>query len=181
MKQYLYAIWAIAVLASCVNSYNIEGSSNVSSLDSKKLYLRAVKNNEMKDIDSTEMVHGQFHFTGTTDSVRFATLFIDNGVAFPIVLEGGDIQVKFNLGQTQLSGTPLNDKLYTYLKSSDSLQLQLNELQHRFDRAIMDGEDMGRVVRELQNDELRLNMSLDTLVTSFIADNFDNVLGPIPK
>ena len=178
MKQYLYAIWAIAVLASCVNSYNIEGSSNVSSLDSKKLYLRAVRNNEMKDIDSTEMVHGQFHFTGTTDSVRFATLFIDNGVAFPLVLEGGDIQVKFNLGQTQLSGTPLNDKLYTYLKSSDSLQLQLNELQHRFDRAIMDGEDMSRVVRELQNDELRLNMSLDTLVTSFITENFDNVLGP---
>ena len=37
---------------------------------------------------------------------------------------------------------------------------------------------MGRVVRELQNDELRLNMSLDTLVTSFITENFDNVLGP---
>ncbi len=178
MKTILYSILAITFLASCVNSYNIEGSSNVASLDSKKLYLRAIKNNEMKDIDSTEMVHGQFHFTGTTDSVRFATLFIDNGVAFPIVLESGDIQVKFNLGQTFLSGTPLNDRLYNYLKRSDSLQLQLGELQHRFDRALMDGEDMAQVVQQLQNDELQITMSIDTLVTSFISDNFDNVLGP---
>ena len=82
-----------AILASCSEQYSVQGSSSISSLDGSKLYLKAVKNKELTNIDSCEVVHGQFHFSGTLDTVRMASLFMDDRSLMPIVLEQGDIRI----------------------------------------------------------------------------------------
>jgi hypothetical protein len=177
---YLFATaFCLMSVTSCLNSYNIEGSSDISGLDSRMMFLKAVKSNELKDVDSTEIIHGKFSFTGTVDSSRIGFLIIDNNSQpLPLVLENGDIRVRINNSKTEWGGTPLNDRLYRFMKTLDSLTLQSQELQHEYDRAFMDGEDMAEVVSKLGRQNQLINMSLDTLFTQSISSNFDNVLGP---
>ena len=54
MHKILFAFATMALMASCAKSYNVQGSSSISSLDGSKLYLKAVKNNELKSIDSCD-------------------------------------------------------------------------------------------------------------------------------
>ena len=42
----------------------------------------------------------------------------------------------------------------------------------------MNGSDMAQVVNELNAESIRLSAQEDSLVTTFVTENFDNVLGP---
>ena len=178
MNKILYAFLTVMAFASCANSYNIQGTSNVSTLDGRMLYLKIVKNNELKSIDSCEVVHGQFHFNGTLDSVRMANIYMDNESVMPVVIESGDINIKIDNTQQVISGTPLNDKLFKFMKKYDQLQNQNAELVHKHDQAIMDGRDMATVNQQLAAEAASIDQKLDDLVTGFITENFYNVLGP---
>lgn len=178
MNKILYAFITLLVMTSCANSYNIQGTSNVSTLDGRMLYLKILKNNDFKNIDSCDVVHGQFHFDGNLDSVRMANIFMDDEAVLPLVLESGDINVKLDDAQQIVSGTPLNDKLFKFFKKYQQLQNQQMELVHKHDQAIMNGSDMEMVTRKLNEEAIRLADQEDKLVTSFVTENFDNVLGP---
>ena len=178
MNKILYAFITLLAMTSCANSYNIQGTSNVSTLDGRMLYLKILKNNDFKNIDSCDVVHGQFHFDGNLDSVRTANIFMDDEAVLPLVLESGDINVKLDDAQQIVSGTPLNDKLFKFFKKYQQLQNQQMELVHKHDQAIMNGSDMEMVTRKLNEEAIRLADQEDKLVTSFVTENFDNVLGP---
>ena len=178
MNKILYAFITLLSMTSCANSYNIQGTSNVSTLDGRMLYLKILKNNDFKNIDSCDVVHGQFHFDGNLDSVRMANIFMDDEAVLPLVLESGDINVKLDDAQQIVSGTPLNDKLFKFFKKYQQLQNQQMELVHKHDQAIMNGSDMEMVTRKLNEEAIRLADQEDKLVTSFVTENFDNVLGP---
>lgn len=178
MNKILYAFITLLAMTSCANSYNIQGTSNVSTLDGRMLYLKILKNNDFKNIDSCDVVHGQFHFDGNLDSVRMANIFMDDEAVLPLVLESGDINVKLDDAQQVVSGTPLNDKLFKFFKKYQQLQNQQMELVHKHDQAIMNGNDMEVVTRKLNEEAIRLADQEDKLVTSFVTENFDNVLGP---
>ena len=178
MNKILYAFITLLAMTSCANSYNIQGTSNVSTLDGRMLYLKILKNNDFKNIDSCDVVHGQFHFDGNLDSVRMANIFMDDEAVLPLVLESGDINVKLDDAQQIVSGTPLNDKLFKFFKKYQQLQNQQMELVHKHDQAIMNGNDMEVVTRKLNEEAIQLADQEDKLVTSFVTENFDNVLGP---
>ena len=48
MKKILYSILTVLVCSSCTKSFNIQGSSNISMLDGRMLYLKVMKDGEMK-------------------------------------------------------------------------------------------------------------------------------------
>ena len=177
MNKIFYAFISLLAFTSCANSYDITGTSNVSTLDGRMLYLKILKDQEFKNIDSCDVVHGQFHFNGTLDSVKMANIFMDDEPVLPLVLESGDISVKLDDTQQVVSGTPLNDKLFGFFKKYQQLQNQQRELVHRHDQAIMNGSDMEAVTRKLNAEAARLADQEDKLVTSFVTENFDNVLG----
>lgn len=177
MNKIIYAFITLLALTSCANSYDITGTSNVSTLDGSMLYLKILKDNSFKSIDSCDVVHGQFHFEGTIDSVKMANIFMDDEPVLPLVLESGSITVKLDDTQQVVSGTPLNDKLFGFFKKYQQLQNQQHELIHKHDQAIMNGSDMSVVTRKLNEEAIRLSDQEDKLVTSFVTDNFDNVLG----
>lgn len=166
------------LLSSCASTYHIKGTSNISNLDGQMLYLKILQDNDMAKLDSCDVVHGKFMFSGSLDSVRMASIFIDDESMLPLVLEDGDITIKISQAQQVASGTPLNDRLFRFLRQYDQLQAQSLELTHRHDQAIMNGYDMGKVSMELQNEYFVINQKIDTLVTEFIEENYDNVLGP---
>lgn len=178
MNKILYAIITLLAVTSCANTYNVQGTSNVSTLDGRMLYLKILKNNEFKNIDSCDVVHGQFHFCGNLDSVKMANIFMDDEAVLPLVLERGDISVKLDDAQQIVSGTPLNDKLFKFFKKYQQLQNQQMELVHKHDQAIMNGSDMNVVTQKLNQEAANLADQEDKLVTSFVTENFDNVLGP---
>lgn len=178
MNKIFYALITLMALTSCAASYDISGTSNVSTLDGRMLYLQILKDNEFKKIDSCDVVHGQFHFQGSVDSAKMANIFMDDEPVLPLVLESGCITVKLDDTQQVVSGTPLNDKLFGFFKKYQQLQNQQRELVHKHDQAIMNGSDMVVVTKQLNEESIRLSEQEDKLITSFVTDNFNNVLGP---
>jgi len=153
MKKVLFLSVIVAFFASCASTYNVEGSSSVSALDGNKLYLKAIKNNEFKNIDSCEVVHGEFHFTGLLDTIRMASLYMDGG-------------------------TPMNDSLYKFIDKHNQLTNQMNELSHKQSQMLLEGLDEGTIDSQLSAEAARIAQEEDHLVMKFIEANFDNVLGP---
>lgn len=178
MHKILLAFATMALMASCANSYNVQGSSSISSLDGSKLYLKAVKNNELKSIDSCDIVHGQFHFSGILDTVRMANLFMDDQSIMPVVLEEGEIVIKLDNAAQSVGGTPLNDKLYKFIDKHKQLDNRMSELSHRQSQMMLEGVDELTINEQLNAEAQKIAAEEDKLVTSFIVENFDNVLGP---
>lgn len=178
MNKIIYTFALVAVLTSCASSYRVEGSSSVSALDGNKLYLRAVKDGEAKNIDSCDVVHGEFHFAGLLDTVRMANLYMDDESIMPVVLEEGDIVIKIDNASQTVGGTPLNDSLYHFIDRHNQLISRMNELSHRQSQMLLDGIDEETIDRELSIEAAQIAQQEDSLVTNFIVDNYENVLGP---
>ena len=178
MKKIYFLPAILMLLTSCASSYNVEGTSSISALDGSKLYLKAIKNNEFKNIDSCDVVHGEFHFTGLLDTVRMASLYMDDESIMPVVLEKGDITIKIDNVQQTVGGTPLNDSLYTFIDKHNRLTNQMNELSHKQSQMLLEGIDEELINRQLSAEAAKIAAEEDNLVMKFIEDNFDNVLGP---
>ncbi|MBR1388207.1 MAG: DUF4369 domain-containing protein [Prevotella sp.] len=178
MNRIVYALMTVLVMTSCAESYNIQGSSSISSLDGSKLYLKAVKDQELKNIDSCDVVHGKFRFAGLLDTVRMASLFMDDESIMPVVVEKGEIEIKIDNASQRVSGTPLNEKLYDFITLHNQLNNEMNELSHRQSQMLLDGIDEGEINQQLSVEAARIAQREDSLVTNFIVENFDNVLGP---
>ena len=178
MKHILHLLLIIPFLVSCSPQYTINGSSSVSLLDGKMLYLKVVKDNNLCNYDSCEVVHGLFHFQGSYDSTMMATLFMDDESLMPLVIEKGDITIKIDDSEQIVFGTPLNEKLYDFIKSKTQLDNQKDELSHKESQMIMDGVDQNVIEIRLTDEAKQIVHQEDVLSTNFITTNFDNVLGP---
>ena len=179
MNRILYAFVVLAALTSCAESYNIKGTSSVSLLDGSKLYLKTIKGGELKNIDSCEVVHGEFKFSGLLDSVSMVNLFMDDrSLDMPIVLEQGDISIRIDEASQKVAGTPLNERLYDFKEQHDQLVNRMMELSHRDAQMLLEGIDERTIAEEIGRERMRIINEEDSLVTGFVVENFDNVLGP---
>ena len=178
MNRIVYALVIVCTLVSCAEGYSVQGSSSVSALDGSKLYLKTIKDNELRNIDSCEVVHGQFRFAGLLDTVRMANLFMDDESIMPIVLEKGEISIRIDNASQTVFGTPLNDRLYEFIDFHNQLGNQMAELSHKQSRMLLDGIDETDINRQLNIEAAEIARKEDSLVTNFIVENFDNVLGP---
>ncbi|WP_455083240.1 DUF4369 domain-containing protein [Prevotella aurantiaca] len=178
MKKILYALVTLLAFTSCAKSYDIQGTSNISNLDGRKLYLKGGSADTLITLDSCEVVHGEFSFTGTLDSVQVAQVYMDDmNLQFPIVLEEGKIHLNLDNTQLRVSGTPLNDKLNTFWTKFTQLRNQYVEIDHEESVAIMNGHDEAATDARLIKKALLVYGNIDKLFTSFITENFDNTLG----
>ena len=93
-------------------------------------------------------------------------------------MEKGEIEVRIDNTGRSVSGTPLNDKLYQFINRHDQLGNEMNELSHKQSQMLLDGIDEDVINHTLSAEAARLAQQEDSLVTNFIVENFDNVLGP---
>ena len=173
----LYYIVIIVCLAAC-SQYSVIGSSDLSDIDGRTLYLKAIGIDSLTSVDSCSVVHGKFKFSGSLDSIRIVTLCIDNIPVLPIVLEDGEVRVTLNDQMLETKGTPLNDSLTAFNKRYETLMSQFEELEHTQNQGYMNGENMDSINIILATKQRQLLIKEDELVTSFISANFDNCLGP---
>lgn len=181
MKQPLLNIFLfvtiIVGLISC-SQYSVIGSSDLSDMDGRKLYLKAIGLDSLITLDSCDVVHGKFKFSGSLDSTRIVTLCMDNLPLIPVVLEEGEVRVLINGQKQESKGTPLNDSLTAFTMRYETLISQFEDLEHIQNQGYMNGENMDSINAILQTRQRELLIKEDELVTSFISANFDNCLGP---
>jgi len=172
----LYTLMFLGIV-SCSN-YSVIGSSDLSEIDGRMLYLKAIGTDSLITLDSCDVVHGKFKFSGSLDSVRVVTLCMDNMPILPVVLEEGEVKIVLDEQKQESKGTPLNDSLTAFNLRYQTLIGQYEDLEHQQNQGYMNGENMDSVNVILQTKQNQLLMQEDELITSFISANFDNCLGP---
>lgn len=168
----------LLALTSCTRKYKIEGSSSVSSLDGRMLFIKILDNGEWVKIDSAEVIHGLFSMEGTVDSVMMVTLYMDDESIMPMVLEKGNIKVSITNTELKATGAELNDALYGFIDKKNAMDIQIGELERKEARMVMDGGDLTDIHEQLTKEGETLVKDMNGYVKKFISDNYENVLGP---
>ncbi len=158
MNKIFYALITLVALTSCASSYDISGTSNVSTLR----WPYALPSNLERTTNSRRSTPVMSYMDSSTSREqlilpRMANIFMDDEPVLPLVLESGSITVKLDDTQQVVSGTPLNDKLFGFFKKYQQLQNQQRELVHKHDQAIMNGSDMQVVTAQLNAEAMQLS------------------------
>ena len=125
---------SLLAFTSCASEYKIEGSSSVSRLDGKMLFVKVPSGDRMLSIDSAEVIHGMFKMEGITDSTSMASLYMDDESIMPFVIEKGKISISIDNARIVVTGTPLNDRLYDFVGKKTSLDDRAYELERQESR-----------------------------------------------
>lgn len=178
ITKIIYSVAFLSALTSCASEYHIQGSSSVSRLDGKMLFVKVPQGREMMNVDSAEVVHGYFRMKGEIDTTMIASLYMDDQSIMPLVMEKGEIEIQIDNARIMAKGTPLNERLYDFVAKKNSLDDQAYEVERMESRMIMDGKPMDEIEREINSERERISEEMDKLVKTFIQDNYENVLGP---
>lgn len=173
-RLFLPACFAL-FLPSCA-SYRVEGSTNVPTLDGQRLYLKVPNRDAIIDLDSCEVIHGLFRMDGEVDSVALGELYLGGESLMPIVVERGKIKISIENSGLEVSGTPLNERLYGFIKSKNLLEQHLSDVHHKQMQQIMDGTPADKAEKEAQEESEALLEKMNRLIADFVTDNFDNLL-----
>ena len=178
IAKLIYTVIIMLVFTSCVSEYQIQGSSSVSRLDGKMLFVKVPQGNDMMNVDSAEVVHGMFKMQGEIDTTMIASLYMDDQSIMPLVMEKGSIEIQIDNARITVKGTPLNEKLYDFVGKKSSLDDRAYEVERMESRMIMDGYSTDVVEKEINKEREKLTNEMNELVKTFIQDNYENVLGP---
>lgn len=169
---------SLLLLTSCASEYQINGTSSVSRLDGKMLFVKVPMEETMVKVDSAEVIHGLFTMRGPADSAMIASLYMDDFSIMPLVIEKGNIQISIDNARSLVKGTPLNDRLYSFIQKKLSIDDRAYELERRESQMIMDGKSLELIDAELTKERQKLSEELNILAKTFILNNCDNILGP---
>lgn len=178
MHKLYFFLLCVILCTSCSKKYKIEGSSSVSMLDGKMLFIKIPVGDKLMNIDSAEVIHGLFKMQGKVDSTVLASLFMDDDCIMPLVIEPGSINIQIDNAGITIKGTPLNDSFNDFVVQKNSLDDRAYEVEHEESRMIMDGKDLRTVHEEIQKKREDIAREMNQLAKTFIQENYENVLGP---
>ena len=178
VNRILPLLLLLVLFVSCSRKYKIEGSSSVTSLDGKMLFLKTLQDGQWVAINSAEVVHGLFKMKGKVDSVMMVTLYMGDEGIMPLVLEDGKIEVSISNTQLTAKGTLLNNQLYEFIDKRNELEVKIEELDRKEARMVLEGVRLEDVHDELMKEGEALAKEMSDYVKGFITDNYENVLGP---
>ena len=175
MVRFLTLLMSAAVLVSCGDCYHIEGRSSSSHFDGKMAYLRML-DEAGTVVDSSEIVHGTFKMSGDVDSVMMLMLYMDEACVAPLVLEDGELTVDISYADATVSGTNLNDSLYSFLRRKKDYDYEFNRMDSEIARRVLDGDNYDLVKDEVGRACDKLCSDYYGYIEDFITSNYDNVL-----
>ena len=181
IKKSIPFAWIILLLllfTSCGKNYKVEGTSAVSVIDGKMIYLKIAGENGMITVDSAEVIHGSFSMSGKLDSTMMVSIFMDGENYTPMVLEEGTVKVEITPSGINVKGTPLNDKLFSYICEKDALDQEMEEAARLQSQLIMDGAEAEDATSQAMQKASEVNLKMQALTKRFIQENYENVLGP---
>ena len=178
MYRFCLVLLMVTTLMSCGKKYKVEGVTSVSRLDGKMLFIKVVSGDQLVNIDSAEVIHGYFRMQGSVDSVVLASLYMDDECIMPFVLEEGNINIEIDNVGISIKGTPLNNNFNKFIEDKTVIDDMAYDVEREESRMIMDGVDLNTVQAEIDRQRASVCKRMDSLVKTFIQDNYENVLGP---
>ena len=178
INKLILLIVSLLAFSSCASEYQINGSSSVSRLDGKMLFVKVSQGDKMINVDSAEVVHGLFSMNGPVDSSFIASLYMDDQSIMPFVVERGNIEILIDNAIIKVTGTPLNDCLYEFVGKKNSLDDRAYEVERMESRMIMDGKSSEEIEVEMTKEREKISEEMNKLAKEFIQANYENVLGP---
>ena len=178
INKLILLIVSLLAFSSCASEYQINGSSSVSRLDGKMLFVKVPQGDKMINVDSAEVVHGLFSMNGPVDSSFIASLYMDDQSIMPFVVERGNIEILIDNAIIKVTGTPLNDCLYEFVGKKNSLDDRAYEVERMESRMIMDGKSSEEIEAEMTKEREKISEEMNKLAKEFIQANYENVLGP---
>lgn len=164
------------ILSSCGTKYSINGNTDVTLADGNKIYLRTFEKDDLKVLDSCDVVHGQFAFSGSTDTVKLAYITIET-IMVPVLLEEGEIKVTLDSKTgMDVSGTQYNDQFNDFRKKLIKIEGELQDLDNKHLQGIKNGENEDSLILHLTQEQRVIIGRREDFVKKFICDNFDNPL-----
>jgi len=177
-KLFPLFVLLVLTLTSCGHSYKVEGTSSVSYMDGKLLYLKVLQNDKWINVDSAEVIHGTFKMKGKIDSIMVASLYMDDQSIMPVVLESGTIKINISDNEMRASGTSLNDKLYAFIDKKNELDLKAQDMDHLQTQMLMNGKDEEEISNTISRKSDSIVNALSETVKKFISENYNNAVGP---
>ena len=150
----------LSIFTSCASEYQIQGSSSVSRLDGKMLFVKVPQGGEMMNVDSAEVIHGVFKMQGVIDTAMIASLYMDDQSIMPLVMEEGNIEIQIDNARIMVKGTPLNEKLYDFVAKKNALEDRAYEVERLESRMIMDGKSMEIIEKEINSERDKLSKEM---------------------
>lgn len=178
INKLILLIVSLLAFTSCASEYQINGSSSVSRLDGKMLFVKVPQGDKMINVDSAEVVHGLFSMNGPVDSTFIASLYMDDQSIMPFVVERGNIEILIDNAIIKVTGTPLNDCLYEFVGKKNSLDDRAYEVERMESRMIMDGMSEEEIQMQIKKERETLTNEMNALAKEFVQANYENVLGP---
>ncbi|MGI6219584.1 MAG: DUF4369 domain-containing protein [Bacteroidaceae bacterium] len=177
-NNYLFLLLLLLCAVSCNKGYRISGTSSVSVVDGKMIYLRSFEGGNWSTKDSASVVHGTFSMEGTVDSAQIVSIFMDGESFMPMVLEPGHIEMSITPAGFDVRGTELNDKLYDFIRRKGELDLQIQEASRIENRLILDGAPADEARAKAEEKAAEVTRQIQQLTKDFISANYQNILGP---
>lgn len=175
IRQLLLPVCLTLLLPSCA-SYRMEGTTNVPTLDGQRLYLKVLHQNDIVNLDSCEVIHGAFRMDGEVDSVTLGELYLGGESLMPIVVEKGHIKISIENSGLRASGTPLNERLYNFIKEKNLLEQRLSDVHHKQMQQILDGVSADEAEKQALQENEALAEEMNQLIADFVTENFNNPL-----
>lgn len=176
MGKFINILCMTVCFLSCSKSYKIVGTSSIQDIDGKTITLKASSNGALEDLNSCEVLHGQFRMKGRVDSTIITTLYLNGQPLMPMILEPGKTDVTISNIKLKAEGTPLNDSLYKFIARKYQLDLRAIELERLEAQMIMNGYDQSTIQHRIDSTYQALREEMHNLVLNFIGKNYDNVL-----
>ncbi len=172
------AVAVVLVVAACKDKVVMTGSTTLPALEGRMMSLRIYHDGDLAVVDSARVIHGRFAFDAPVDSVVMASLFLGDESVMPVVLDGSPVEIIITDSDHRATGSELNDTLYSFIRRKRVIDEQLAQLPHRESQMILEGKDHDEILAQLNSEAAELGAQNDALVTSFIKEHMDDVLGP---
>lgn len=177
MNRLLLSFLFALAMVSCSETYKIDGTTSLTQLEGKMLYLKIYDGSKFADIDSCAVIHGHFTFGGSRDSVEMALVYDNERNLMPVVLDGTSVVVELSTTDKSAKGTVMNDSLYSFIARKATMDEQIEQLNSSLGQRVMNGENVDVVMADLNQRISILDDAIKNSIVTFIKSNYANALG----
>lgn len=179
MKKFVFLFVLGVLVAACgsnTNEYNVTGT--IEGVSEGQAVLQKIESTGPVAVDSTQILDGQFSFSGSVEYPELYLVFIDdNQMPVAFFLEQGNIEISANVDSMQaaeVQGSELNEKFEKFNDEVPSRE-RSQELQEAF-MAAREGGDQEQM-QELAQEYQTIMQEQQQYFKDFVHANNDNAVG----
>jgi peroxiredoxin len=179
MKKILLLLAVAVTVFACQSgkdSYTIKGT--ISGLDTGKVYLLKIAENQPVAVDTADLVGGKFEFKGKMEVPDIRILRLNDRNYFAqFFLDNSKVTVAANkdsLRATKVTGSPENDVFTIYLNEIERLNKEGMKLQQQYQQALASGDQAK--VDQIKIDAQAMSENMLVFTKNFVKEHNNSVV-----